>query len=509
MQVMRSWFTAMPGETLSCIGCHENMNDAPPAKTAALYGKPAEIVSWRGPARGFGFKREVQPVLDRHCVGCHDGQAREDGRRIPDFSAKTQNGWNNFTPSYLALHPYVRRPGPESDYHMQVPLEWHADTSELVQMLQKGHHGVQLDAEAWDRLITWIDLNVPDHGTWGEHRNIPGKGHERRLAMRTKYANNPTDPEAILDIPQAKVEFRKPQEPVRPVAGPLAAAGWPFDASEAQRRQGAAGLPPKIKMELGPGLQMDLVLIPAGEFVMGAADGAPDEWPQSVVKVTRPFYMGTTEVTNAQFKAFDSAHDSRYISVFNKDQSTPGEIANRPTQPVIRVSWNRAMAFCDWMSKRTGRRVSLPTEAQWEYACRAGTQTPMHWGAVNGDFAKLANLADERLNNLARGDSPKWIPSITACNDGSIVTDNVGKYRPNPFGLHDMSGNAAEWTLSAYRPYPYRDDGRNDVAAAVERVVRGGSFYDRPHRATSSFRLAYRPYAKVWNTGFRVVIEAE
>jgi formylglycine-generating enzyme required for sulfatase activity len=129
---------------------------------------------------------------------------------------------------------------------------------------------------------------------------------------------------------------------------------------------------------------------------------------------------------------------------------------------------------------------------------------------VDADFSKLANLADERLNNLARGDSPKWIPSISAFNDGSIVTDNVGKYRPNAFGLHEMIGNAAEWTRSAYRPYPYRDDdGRNDPAANVERVVRGGSFYDRPHRATSSFRLPYRPYAKVWNTGFRIVIEAE
>ena len=87
-------------------------------------------------------------MLDKYCVGCHDGQPRN-GRDAARPRAPTpKNGSSNFTPSYVALHPFVRRPGPESDYHLQMPLEFHADTSELVQMLEKGHHNVKLDAEA-------------------------------------------------------------------------------------------------------------------------------------------------------------------------------------------------------------------------------------------------------------------------------------------------------------------------------------------------------------------------
>ncbi|MGD0900578.1 MAG: SUMF1/EgtB/PvdO family nonheme iron enzyme, partial [Thermoguttaceae bacterium] len=99
-------------------------------------------------------------------------------------------------------------------------------------------------------------------------------------------------------------------------------------------------------------------------------------------------------------------------------------------------------------------------------------------------------------------------PKIAAVDDGACVTAPVGKYVPNAWGLHDMHGNAAEWTRSRYRPYPYRDDGgRNDTAAETERVVRGGSFQDRPHRARSAFRLAYPAWSGVFNVGFRVVCE--
>jgi len=220
--------------------------------------------------------------------------------------------------------------------------------------------------------------------------------------------------------------------------------------------------------------------------------------------------MGVCEVTNAQFARFDPTHDSRFISWFNKDQNRRGEPANRPAQPVIRVSWQEAMAFCRWLSQRTGRRFTLPTEAQWEYACRAGTATPMWYGSPEANFAKVANFADRRLNALTRRDSPKWIPTIDTVDDGAIVPAEVGRYQPNPWGLMDMHGNVAEWTLSLYRPYPYRaDDGRNDPTADGYRVVRGGSFYDRPHRGRSAFRWRYRPWQKVFNVGFRVVCEDE
>lgn len=525
LQVMRSWFTAMPGENVSCVGCHEKQNSAPALRpTLASIKEPVPIQPWHGPARGFSFPREVQPVLDQYCVGCHDGKARPDGRTIPDFSAEQPNfvlakknprkkvGSFEFDAAYVALHPYVRRPGPESDYHLQNPGEWHADTSELVQLLQKGHHGVKLSAEAWDRLITWIDLNVPDHGTWSEHRKIPGNHAERRRETLARYANRTDDPETYpMPAPERKVapppttsETSAPRPPAI-----VLPAGWPFDGSEARQRQTAAGFAPQLRVPISDNLTMELTLIPAGEFVMGRADGFADEQPQSIVRIDKPFYLGSFEVSNEEFGAFDPTHDSRVISVFNKDISSPGEIANRPRGAVIRVSWQEAMAFCQWLSAKTGRRFTLPNEAQWEYACRAGTDTAWSFGGDAAIFPKFANLADERLERLCRGDSPKWIPAITNLNDGSVVVDNVGRYQANAWGLKDMHGNVAEWTLSTCAPYPFRKDGRDDGSSTGRKVVRGGSFYDRPHRATSSFRLSYPTWQRVFNVGFRVACEAE
>ena len=100
------------------------------------------------------------------------------------------------------------------------------------------------------------------------------------------------------------------------------------------------------------------------------------------------------------------------------------------------------------------------------------------------------------------------MPKVAAVDDGACVTAEVGNYAPNAWGLHDMHGNAAEWTRSLERPYPYQDhDGRNDPSAAGNRVVRGGSFHDRPHRARSALRLSYPAWSGVYNVGFRVVCE--
>ncbi len=414
----------------------------------------------------------------------------------------------NFTKSYLALHPYVRRPGPESDYHIQAPCEWHADTSELIQMLRKGHHGVQLDAEGWDRLVTWIDLNVPDHGTWGEHRNGNIDGIvQRRLAMRTKYANRPENPEQYPTPPPARPAFVKPPpEPARPAVA-VDVAGWPFDAAEARKRQEAAGAQAALKVKVGDA-DVDLVLVPAGSFVMGSSDGFPDEYPPSRVTIDKPFYMGQFEVTNAEYARFDPAHESGFVSEFNKDHGNRGHAINRDRQPVVRVSWDRAMAYCAWLAKETGRDFTLPSEAQWEWACRAGTASPLHYGGVEVDFGKLANLADQRVNELTRA-SPDWIPAIAGVNDGAIVTDHVGRYPPNAWGLHDMVGNAAEWTRTTYRPYPWRDDGRDEGRPDGRKIARGGSYYDRPVRARSAFRIDYPPWQRVHDVGFRVVCSVE
>jgi formylglycine-generating enzyme required for sulfatase activity len=240
---------------------------------------------------------------------------------------------------------------------------------------------------------------------------------------------------------------------------------------------------------------------------MGSRDGDADESPASVVEIPRAFWIGAHEITNRQFDRFRSSHDSGYISQFNKDHVARGLPANQPDQPVLRVSWDDAMAFSGWLAKQSGETITLPDEAQWEYAARAGTATPLPWGSVDMDFSPHANLADAKLNDLTIRDSPDWIPAA-AFNDRSTVTSAVGRYLPNAWGIHDMHGNAAEWTRSIYQSYPWQaGDGRNDIKAGGERVLRGGSYYDRPHRARSAFRLAYPPWQRVHNAGFRIVME--
>jgi formylglycine-generating enzyme required for sulfatase activity len=404
-------------------------------------------------------------------------------------------------------------------------MEFHADTTELVQLLTKGHYGVEFDAEGWDRLITWIDLNCPFHGTWGEDVGNPGSQRQRRRELLKLYGNVDDDPEAIPQL-DPRGRYARPLEPIRPAVpaaatpAPVDCPNWPFDEAEARRRQQAADDPWQRTVALGDGLEMRLVLIPAGEFIMGSSTGALDERPTTRVRLEKPFWMGTCEVTNRQYAEFDPSHDSHFESMLTACHGVHGHPVNRPEQPVVRVSWMCAMDFCRWLSEKTGTRFSLPTEAQWEWACRAGTATPMYFGAVDSDFSPFANLADAKLSHLARDwyilDKPipnptkydDWIPKEPRFDDGAVLSIAPGKYRANPWDLHDMHGNVAEWTRTSFRPYPYCPaDGRDDAAAGGRKVVRGGSWRERPQYCTSSFRLSYPPYQRVYNVGFRVVCE--
>jgi formylglycine-generating enzyme required for sulfatase activity len=331
----------------------------------------------------------------------------------------------------------------------------------------------------------------------------------RRMELSQRYAGIAIDYEAIYQ-PQ-----REPIEPVLPEPSSAGTAslevpGWPFDQAEAQRRQQAAATGRRV-IDLGDGIQLELVPIPAGSLVMGQSAGSSMEAEPQVATIERTFWMGRFEVTNAQYACFDPDHDSRHESRHGYQFGRLGYPLYELDQPVVRVSWQQADAFCRWLSQRTGQKFSLPTEEQWEWACRAGSDSAFSFGDRDSDYSSHANLGDVRLMEYAactaRGNYTKaevidnpgayddWVPRDTRFDDGHFLSAPVGSYLPNAWGLHDMHGNVWEWTRSS--------------SPAGRMIVRGGSWRDRPHRATASYRLDYRPYHQVFNVGFRVVCETD
>ena len=270
-------------------------------------------------------------------------------------------------------------------------------------------------------------------------------------------------------------------------------------------------------IEIAPGVKMEFVRIPAGEFIMGDNSSRRGAAPEAKVKIERPFWISATEVTNQQFNVFDPKHDSRYTAQFWKDHVGPGYAANRPAQPVSRITWNQATEFCKAIGERTGVNMMLPTEAQWEWACRAGSEAEFWYGAMGSDFSRKENLADQMLRKMAvQGIDPQpvsegsWVykyytfmPREDSINDGTMTIADVAQYEPNAWGVYDMHGNVAEFTRSSYLPYPYK--GEKEQSNNI--VVRGGAWNTPPKLATAHIRESYLKWQAANNVGFRVVIE--
>jgi len=500
VQLMRSWFVGMSGERVSCTGCHEdNRMSVMTGNAIADRKPPQQIKPWHGPPRAMTFALDVWPQVQKYCVGCHDDQ-------------HTVRKMTNARQAYESIHPYLRRPGPESELPMYPPMDWHVSSSLLFQMLRKGHHNVKPDAEFYERLAAWTDMNCPWRGKWDPPEWEKRNQRTRRIELSKEFANMPLDAEAEYDAAVAllgnkKVEFIRPA-PLPPEA-----------ETPVQMKVGEFRQETKI-IDLGNGEKMTFVRIPAGEFTMGSAKGYPDERPRGEVKIERSFWMATTELRNRDYALFDPDHDSRYISEHGKDHVIPGHISNHPDQPVVRVSWNRAMAFCEWFAKAHNVKATLPTEAQWEWAARAGTVTPFFYGSHDTDFSPFANLADKELQksyNVYTGPSkvharrpypadkgfPLYDPRF---KDNWYVTDYVAQVKPNAWGLHDMVGNVSEWTRSDYLPYPYTD-AANTLKPDTRKVARGGSWASRPKDAGASVRYAYETWHGVYDVGFRMVLE--
>lgn len=524
VQWMRSWFTGQPGEIVSCVGCHEDQNQIPiPKRTIASQKAPLKLTPPEGGIRSFTFDLEVQPILDRACIACHTGERKAFDLR---GGKKDQRGYGT---AYLNLHPYVHRQGPEADIIVLQPCEYHANTSELVRILKKGHYNVQLTDEEWRKLYNWIDYNAPDKGYFNADTitEFPYKGYPqiaRRIELMNKYAG-----EMGVDWQKEIADYAEHLKgkgaitPERPAPmkqvkeKEVKVKGWPFDAS-AVKDMLAKEKETRKEVELAPGVKMTFVRVPAGEFVMGSYRGEADTYPISKVKIDKPFWMAEIEVTNAQYNVINPEHDSRFVDQLWKDHVTPGYPANLPHQPVIRVSYQDAMDYCNKLSQQTGLKITLPTEAQWEWACRAGSDSDFWYGNMNTDFGKLENLADESTNNFAvSGIDPQpmaktafWYPYYTYLpkeenvNDGNMIQADSKTYEPNPFGLYSMHGNIAEWTRSDYLPYPYTEKAK---VTSEYKVARGGSYIERPKFSTSYARKAYYPWQRVHNVGFRVIIE--
>ena len=241
----------------------------------------------------------------------------------------------------------------------------------------------------------------------------------------------------------------------------------------------------------GQSVTLDMVVIPDGKFVMGSPsteEGRDDsEGTQRTVTVPG-FFIGRFPITQVQYQAVMGKNPSYFKG------------ANRPVE---RVSWNDAVAFCKKLSQMTGRPYRLPSEAEWEYACRASTTTPFHFGpTITTDLANYRGTDKESFGwSGSYGQGPKGI-----YREG---TTEVGSFPPNAFGLFDVYGNVLEWCQDVwhenYEDAPtdgsaWREGGNQEI-----RVRRGGSWFDSPRYCRSAYRSSSTPANRSDFVGFRVV----
>jgi formylglycine-generating enzyme required for sulfatase activity len=281
-----------------------------------------------------------------------------------------------------------------------------------------------------------------------------------------------------------------------------------------RQRDGEPGVPTEaLALDLGGGVTLELVYIQEGEFGMGAPEGERDssgeEKPRHPVRITRPFWLGKYAVTQEQYQQVTGGNPSYFCTTGGGKDKVPGMATNR--FPVDQVSWDDAAAFCEELNRthltrvpealrRAGYRFGLPTEAQWEYACRAGTKTPFHFGnELNGTQANCD------------GNHPY---GTTVQGPYLQRTCRVGSYAANGFGLYDMHGNVWQWCADYYDPKYYHTSPGNDPFnskkdADAHRVVRGGSFGINASACRAAYRGWGLPAERNCNSGFRVAIRLD
>lgn len=275
----------------------------------------------------------------------------------------------------------------------------------------------------------------------------------------------------------------------------------------------------------------ELQIIEPGSFRMGSAEdeaGRADdgrEGPQRQVRITRRFALARHEVTVGEFKRFVAA--TGHVTTAEQPGPEAGCIAWRLPEanfvrgsathwrapgyeqgddhPVVCVSWHDAQAYVRWLGARSGQAYRLPSEAEWEFAARAGSRSSRPWGDSAAQACRHANVADETT-----GPAGFAFADRHACHDGHLVAAPVGRYAPNAWGLYDMLGNVWEWVQDCYDKASYAaaeaptDGSAHEGANCAARGVRGGSWFSGPTRARAAYRGGYAPDSRFNLYGFRV-----
>ncbi|MEM0914907.1 MAG: SUMF1/EgtB/PvdO family nonheme iron enzyme [Planctomycetota bacterium] len=310
------------------------------------------------------------------------------------------------------------------------------------------------------------------------------RGNDSKATGRTALR----DLDELLRLDPNHREAKRLKEKIAGYYGPPIAKS-PFNAAEAQRLQEATaeylGVPANGPNSIG----MELVLIPAGEFTMGSPASEAkryDDERQHRVRLSKPFAMGVTEVTQAQWRAVMG-------TTLQEQEPFPTRSGEGDAYPMYHVHYEEALDFCRRLSQKEGKRYRLPTEAEWEYACRAGTTTVYHGGNELADLKRMGWASYDGDPGSAGGTKP------------------VGSFQANAWGLYDMHGNVMEWCSDWYAStYPNGVvTNPSGPAGGERRVLRGGSWYWLPSSSRSAKRNGDFDGARRHNIGFRVVLDLD
>jgi formylglycine-generating enzyme required for sulfatase activity/RES domain-containing protein len=383
---------------------------------------------------------------------------------------------------------------------------------QLVRITIPSHHWQQRKMIGNEELSGWDSAPTPEHAEdWLAATRAWGDAW--LLGLESLLAEVPS-----VIVPEETNLLLNPRHPAHGELVAEIVRPWFYDARllpngrAATARAGTPQAGPPWQEPLGSEVALEMVPIPAGEFLMGSPEDELERWshegPQHRVRLA-PFSLARMPITQAQWRQVarwqpapgDPPWERQldpYPSFFKGDLPLENRRPVDDRRPVERVSWFDAQEFCRRLSQRTGRTYTLPSESQWEYACRAGTTTPYAFGTTLGQ--RQANVA-------------------------SSGTTEVGSFPANAWGLHDMHGNVWEWCLDHWH-HGYEEapaDGsawlstleqqnqsftkpvKNVIDDSEPRLLRGGSWGSSPRFCRSAYRYHYRPDYAVDNVGFRVV----